>query len=102
MLLILPRPYVNTDWHTLTNSIVVTYRGGEEMGPATANLLFGDDTPHGHLPWQLPPQFWTRSSAPAPPAPNAPTSAPQSTPTNPSPPPPATPSTPGQSHDHFG
>ncbi|HEV8559799.1 MAG TPA: glycoside hydrolase family 3 C-terminal domain-containing protein [Actinophytocola sp.] len=54
VLLILPRPYVITDWHTLANSIVVTYRGGEEMGPATASLLFGDYTPHGRLPWQLP------------------------------------------------
>ncbi|GAB3887709.1 hypothetical protein GCM10027612_26990 [Microbispora bryophytorum subsp. camponoti] len=33
---------------------MVTYRGGEEVGPATASLLFGDYTPRGRLPWQLP------------------------------------------------
>ena len=32
----------------------MTYRGGEEMGPAAASLLFGDYTPRGRLPWQLP------------------------------------------------
>ena len=54
VLLVLPRPYVITDWQGLANAIVVTYRGGEEMGPAAASLLFGDYTPRGRLPWQLP------------------------------------------------
>jgi hypothetical protein len=45
---------VISDWNNLADAIVVTYRGGEEVGPATASLLFGDYTPHGHLPWQLP------------------------------------------------
>ncbi|MCC8250014.1 discoidin domain-containing protein [Saccharothrix luteola] len=52
--LVLPRPYVITEWHNLASAIVVTYRGGEEMGPALASLLFGDYTPTGKLPWQLP------------------------------------------------
>ncbi|GAA3464812.1 discoidin domain-containing protein [Saccharothrix longispora] len=52
--LVLPRPYVITEWHDLADAIVVTYRGGEEMGPALASLLFGDYTPRGTLPWQLP------------------------------------------------
>ncbi|ALG08798.1 discoidin domain-containing protein [Kibdelosporangium phytohabitans] len=52
--LVLPRPYVITEWHDLAASIVVTYRGGEEMGPALASLLFGDYTARGRLPWQLP------------------------------------------------
>ncbi|MEU3457358.1 discoidin domain-containing protein [Micromonospora sp. NPDC006766] len=52
--LVLPRPYVITEWRDLANAIVVTYRGGEEMGPALASLLFGDYTPSGKLPWQLP------------------------------------------------
>jgi len=52
--LVLPRPYVITEWHTLASAIVVTYRGGEEMGPALASLLFGDYVPSGRLPWQLP------------------------------------------------
>ena len=52
--LVLPRPYVITEWHDLASAIVVTYRGGEEMGPALAGLLFGDFTPRGKLPWQLP------------------------------------------------
>jgi beta-glucosidase len=54
VLLVLPRPYVITEWNGLANAIVVTYRGGEEMGPAVASLLFGDYTPRGRLPWQLP------------------------------------------------
>ncbi len=54
VLLVLPRPYVISDWNGLANAIVVTYRGGEEMGPAAASLLFGDYTPRGKLPWQLP------------------------------------------------
>jgi beta-glucosidase-like glycosyl hydrolase len=52
--LVMPRPYVITEWHDLASSIVVTYRGGEEMGPALASLLFGDYTARGKLPWQLP------------------------------------------------
>jgi len=52
--LVMPRPYVITEWHDLADAIVVTYRGGEEMGPALASLLFGDYRPSGKLPWQLP------------------------------------------------
>jgi hypothetical protein len=54
VLLTLPRPYVITDWYGLADAIVVTYRGGEEVGPAAASLLFGDYAPSGKLPWQLP------------------------------------------------
>ena len=54
VLLVLPRPYVISDWNGIADAIVVTYRGGEEMGPAAASLLFGDYTPSGKLPWQLP------------------------------------------------
>jgi beta-glucosidase len=54
VLLVMARPYVITEWNGLANAIMVTYRGGEEMGPAAAGLLFGDDTPRGRLPWQLP------------------------------------------------
>jgi len=54
VVLVLPRPYVITEWVNLANAIVVTYRGGEEMGPALASLLFGDYQPRGKLPWQLP------------------------------------------------
>ena len=50
----LPRPTVITEWNGLANAIVITYRGGEEVGPATAGLLFGDYPPRGRLPWQLP------------------------------------------------
>ncbi|GAA4629712.1 hypothetical protein GCM10023196_052170 [Actinoallomurus vinaceus] len=50
----LPRPTVISDWNGIADAIVMTYRGGEEVGPATASLLFGDYTPHGSLPWQLP------------------------------------------------
>lgn len=54
VVLTLPRPIVTSDWNDLADAVVVTYRGGEEVGPATAGLLFGDYTPHSHLPWQLP------------------------------------------------
>ncbi|MEV4754827.1 discoidin domain-containing protein [Micromonospora sp. NPDC049559] len=54
VVLVLPRPYVITEWNSLASAIVVTYRGGEEMGPALASLLFGDYAPSGKLPWQLP------------------------------------------------
>jgi len=54
VLLVLPRPYVISDWSGVADAIVVTYRGGEEMGPAAASLLFGDYAPSGRLPWQLP------------------------------------------------
>ena len=50
----LPRPTVISEWNNLANAIVMTYRGGEEVGPATAGLLFGDYPPRGRLPWQLP------------------------------------------------
>jgi beta-glucosidase len=50
----LPRPTVISEWNGLANAIVMTYRGGEEVGPATASLLFGDYQPRGRLPWQLP------------------------------------------------
>jgi beta-glucosidase len=54
VVLVLPRPYVITEWNGLASAIVVSYRGGEEMGPAVASLLFGDYAPSGKLPWQLP------------------------------------------------
>ncbi|GGO06243.1 discoidin domain-containing protein [Microbispora bryophytorum] len=54
VVLTLPRPIVISEWNGLADAIVVTYRGGEEVGPATASLLFGDYTPRGRLPWQLP------------------------------------------------
>ncbi|SEG53514.1 beta-glucosidase [Thermomonospora echinospora] len=50
----LPRPTVITEWHDLADAVVLTYRGGEEVGPATAALLFGDYAPSGRLPWQMP------------------------------------------------
>ena len=54
VLLTMGRPYVISEWNDLADAIVVTYRGGEEVGPAAASLLFGDYTPSGKLPWQLP------------------------------------------------
>jgi len=54
VVLVMPRPYVISDWSGIADAVVVTYRGGDEMGPATASLLFGDFTPSGKLPWQLP------------------------------------------------
>jgi hypothetical protein len=54
VLLVMPRPYVIADWINNADAVVVTFRGGEQMGPAAARLLWGDVQPQGHLPWQLP------------------------------------------------
>jgi beta-glucosidase-like glycosyl hydrolase len=54
VVLILPRPYVITMWRDLASAIVVIYRTGEENAIPLAGLLWGDTTPKGHLPWQLP------------------------------------------------
>jgi beta-glucosidase len=52
--LILPRPMVIADWHTKVNSLIVAYRPGDGIGKGLAGLLFGDTTPRGKLPFQLP------------------------------------------------
>ncbi len=54
VVLILPRPYIITDWNDAASSIVVCYRCGDGGGPAVAQCLFGDYEPHGKLSWQLP------------------------------------------------
>jgi hypothetical protein len=45
---------VIADWHTKVNSLVVAYRPGDGIGKGLAGLLFGDTTPRGTLPFQLP------------------------------------------------
>ncbi len=54
VVLVLPRPYVITMWRDLADAIVVIYRSGEENAVPLAQLLWGDTTPKGKLPWQLP------------------------------------------------
>ena len=50
----MPRPYVITTENGIANAIVIAYRSGEGGGPALAGLLFGDYSPTGKLPFQLP------------------------------------------------
>jgi beta-glucosidase len=54
VVVILPRPYVISEWQALADAIVIAYRPGECGGTAVAELLFGDYKPQGKLPWQLP------------------------------------------------
>jgi beta-glucosidase-like glycosyl hydrolase len=54
VVVILPRPYVISDWNNLADGIIMAYRPGDGGGPAVAGLLFGDYEPSGKLPWQLP------------------------------------------------
>ncbi|XHR27295.1 MAG: discoidin domain-containing protein [Chthoniobacteraceae bacterium] len=50
----LPRPYVLTNVNALANALMVVYRPGDEGGVAIAETLFGDYSPMGKTPWQLP------------------------------------------------
>jgi beta-glucosidase len=52
--IVLPRPMVLDDVVGMSNSLLVAYRSGEGAGPAIADLLFGEFTPKGRLPFQLP------------------------------------------------
>jgi len=49
-----PRPYVLTPLLDISNAILLVYRGGTGIGQATAACIFGDYTPSGKLPFQLP------------------------------------------------
>ncbi len=51
---VMPRPYVLTDILSKCAAVLVVYRPGNGGGLATAQLLFGDYSPHGKLPFQLP------------------------------------------------
>uniref|UniRef100_A0A4Y8PSU6 beta-glucosidase n=2 Tax=Paenibacillus athensensis TaxID=1967502 RepID=A0A4Y8PSU6_9BACL len=52
--IVMPRPYVLTDILSKCAAVVVVYRPGNGGGTATSQLLFGDYTPKGKLPFQLP------------------------------------------------
>lgn len=52
--IVMPRPYVLTDILDKCSAIVIAYRPGNGGGMATAQLLFGDFSPTGRLPFQLP------------------------------------------------
>ncbi len=51
---ILPRPYVLTTVIDLSDAVMVVYRGGNGIAQATAEVIFGDFSPTGKLPFQLP------------------------------------------------
>ena len=52
--IISPRPYVLTPLLDISDAILLVYRGGSSIAEATAGLIFGDYTPSGRTPWQLP------------------------------------------------
>ncbi len=52
--LLLPRPYVLTQVNELSDAILAVYRGGNGIGQAVAECIFGDFAPTGRLPFQLP------------------------------------------------
>jgi beta-glucosidase-like glycosyl hydrolase len=49
-----PRPYVLTNVLSISNAVMLVYRGGNGIAQATAELCFGDFNPSGKLPFQLP------------------------------------------------
>jgi hypothetical protein len=51
---ILPRPYVLTPVVEYSDAVLVVYRGGNGIAQATAECIFGDFSPTGKLPFQLP------------------------------------------------
>lgn len=52
--IISPRPYVLGVVNDLSDAIMMVYRGGSSIAEATAALCYGDYTPSGKLPFQLP------------------------------------------------
>jgi beta-glucosidase len=52
--IITPRPYVLTPLIDDSDAIMLVYRGGTGIGQATAACIFGDYSPTGRLPFQLP------------------------------------------------
>lgn len=54
VVVISPRPYVLTEVVQKAAAVVLAYRPGNGGGTAVAELLFGDVTPKGKLPFQLP------------------------------------------------
>ncbi|NDV46808.1 T9SS C-terminal target domain-containing protein [Paludibacter sp. 221] len=51
---ILPRPYVLTPVVEMSDAILAVYRGGNGIGQAVAECIFGDFAPTGKLPFQMP------------------------------------------------
>ena len=51
---ILPRPYVLTPVMEMSDAILAVYRGGNGIGQAVAECIFGDFIPSGKLPFQMP------------------------------------------------
>jgi hypothetical protein len=52
--IISPRPYVLTPLVDTSDAIMLVYRGGTGIGQATAACIFGDYSPTGRLPFQIP------------------------------------------------
>ncbi len=53
-IVITPRPYVLTNVATLSDALILVYRGGTAIEEALAGLCYGDYLPSGKLPFQLP------------------------------------------------
>ncbi|HUI93669.1 MAG TPA: glycoside hydrolase family 3 C-terminal domain-containing protein [Chitinivibrionales bacterium] len=54
VVIIMPRPYALGWPSDSADALVAAYRLGDGGGSAVAGLVFGDFTPGGRLPWQLP------------------------------------------------
>jgi beta-glucosidase len=52
--IISPRPYVLPNVMSISNAVMLVYRGGNGIAQATAELCYGDYNPTGKLPFQLP------------------------------------------------
>jgi beta-glucosidase-like glycosyl hydrolase len=49
-----PRPYVLTPLMEISDAVMLVYRGGNGIGQAVAECIFGDFAPSGKLPFQMP------------------------------------------------
>jgi hypothetical protein len=49
-----PRPYVLTSLMEISDAVMLVYRGGNGIGQAVAECIFGDFAPSGKLPFQMP------------------------------------------------
>jgi beta-glucosidase len=54
VVVIMPRPYALGWAADSADAVVAAYRPGDGAGAAVTGIVFGDFTPSGRLPWQLP------------------------------------------------
>jgi len=54
VVVVMPRPYIINDLVEMADAVLIAYRTGDAAGPALTEVLLGDYSPTGRLPWQLP------------------------------------------------